>query len=280
MMGRSMRHYLLLAPAIVIFASIFVAPLAMFFVMSFWSLRAFKIVPDFSLQNYRSAVSDYYEVALFTFMMAGSIAVLTTLVAFGFAYVIRFKAGRFAPIMLFGAILTLFGGFLVKIYAWKTILGINGILNTAFLALGLIDEPITFLLFNPGSVVVTLVHYLLPLAVLPIYGSLRSVDDMTIESARDLGARPYRVFADVILPQCRPGLFAAFAFSFLISAGDYVTPRLVGGPDTTMMGSYIESVFGFRFDWPLGAAMSFTTLASCIMVLTLVSLVLPKGKRS
>ena len=246
-MDRPARRYLVLFPSVAIFVGIFIVPLAMFFVMSFWRLQSFQIEPDFSFHNYRATIDSYLEVALFTFMMAGIIAILTTLIAFGFAYVIRFKAGRFAPVLLFSAVLTLFGGYLVKVYAWKTILGISGILNTTLLSLGIIDEPMTFLLFNPGSVVVTLTHYLLPLAVLPIYGSLRGIEDVTIEAARDLGARPHRVFTDVILPQSRAGLFAAFAFAFLISAGDYVTPRLVGGPDTTMMGSYIESVFGFRF---------------------------------
>ena len=278
-MDRSSRRYFLLIPSVAIFAVVFVVPLATFFVMSFWRLQAFQIVPDFSFFNYRATIENYLDVAIFTFAMAGAIAVLTTLLAFGFAYVIRFKAGRFAPVLLFGAVLTLFGGYLVKVYAWKTILGINGILNTTLISLGIIDQPITFLLFNPGSVIVTLTHYLLPLAVLPIYGSMRGINDDAIASARDLGAGPYRVFADIILPQCRAGLFAAFAFTFMISAGDYVTPRLVGGPDTTMMGSYIESVFGFRFDWPLGAAMSFSTLASCIMILALVNLILPRGRR-
>ena len=278
-MDRPARRYVLLFPSVAVFAGIFIVPLAMFFVMSFWRLQAFQIEPDFSFHNYRVAFDSYLEVALFTFMMAGIIAILTTVIAFGFAYVIRFKAGRFAPVLLFSAVITLFGGYLVKIYAWKTILGTNGILNTILISVGIIEQPMTFLLFNPGSVVVTLTHYLLPLAVLPIYGSMRGIEDVTIEAARDLGARPHRVFTDVILPQSRAGLFAAFAFAFLISAGDYVTPRLVGGPDTTMMGSYIESVFGFRFDWPLGAAMSFSTLASCILILALVNLALPRGVR-
>lgn len=278
-MEREARRRLLLLPSATIFLVIFVAPLVTFFVISFWRLKTFQLTPDFTFHNYGAAIRDYGGVALFTFSMAGSIAVVTTVLAFGFAYVIRFKAGRFGSVLLFGAILTLFGGFLVKIYAWKTILGTNGILNTTLLSLGVVDQPITVLLFNPGTVVVTLTHYLLPLAILPVYGSLRSIEDITIESARDLGARSRQVFAGIILPQCRAGLFAAFAFAFLISAGDYVTPRLVGGPNTTMMGSYIESVFGFRFDWPLGAAMSFSTLASCVVILAFVNLLLPRGSR-
>ena len=168
---------------------------------------------------------------------------------------------------------TLFGGYLVKIYAWKTILGKQGIVNSLLVSLDIVDEPLTVFIFNPGAVGITLVHFLLPLAVLPIYGSLRGVSEISLEAARDLGASSWRVFADIVVPQCRTGLLASFAFTFLISAGDYVTPRLLGGPDTAMIGSFIESAFGLRLDWPLGSAMSYTILVICLfMVLAVRSL--------
>ncbi|MCI0454375.1 MAG: ABC transporter permease subunit, partial [Candidatus Dadabacteria bacterium] len=145
-------------------------------------------------------------------------------------------------------------GYLVKIYAWKSILGTEGILNSAFLTLGLIDEPLTIFIYNPGAVVVTLLNFLLPLAVLPIYGSLRSVLDITLEAARDLGAGPSRVLFGIVVPQCRAGLFAAFTLSFLIASGDYVTPRFLGGPYTAMMGDFIETQFSLRFNWPFSSS--------------------------
>lgn len=277
--GRAGR-YLLALPSTAVFGALFIAPISFFFVISFWRIKRRRMVPDFTFDNYIKTFEEYFEVGVFTFVIALTIAVLTTVLAFGFAYVIRFKAGRFGPLLLFISLVTLFGGYLMKIYAWKTILGTDGILNSLLLIIGVISEPLTVFIYNPGSVIVTLVHFLLPLAILPIFASLRGVQDITLEAARDLGAPPWQVFLGVLLPQCRPGLLAAFAFSFLIAAGDYVTPRFLGGPHTSMIGNFIQSQFGLRFDWPLGAAMSFTillvSLALVLIVRTLLWLPKPR----
>jgi spermidine/putrescine transport system permease protein len=269
----------LLLPSVAVFTVLFLSPLVYFFIVSFWEVKTFQLRATFTFKNYIDTFNEYAEVGLFTFTIAAVIASITTFLAFGFAYVVRFKAGRFGSILLFGAIIALFGGYLAKVYAWKTILGTNGILNNALLGLGITDEPIKAFIFNPGTVVVTLTHWLLPLAILPIYGSLRGVQDISLEAARDLGAKPWQVFVGVILPQCKTGLFAAFAFSFLISAGDYVTPRLIGGPSTTMIGNYIESLFGFRYDWPLGSAMAFSTLFCCIALLAFTNFLMARARR-
>ena len=275
---RDLRYWLL-APSLGAFALLFLSPIAFFFVVSFWEVRLFKLDPTFTLKNYVRTANEYFEVALFTFGIAGLIATITTFLGFTFTYVVRFKSGRFGQILLFGAIIALFGGYLAKVYAWKTILGTHGILNSALLGLGVIEAPVQSFIFNPGAVVITLTHWLLPLAVLPIYGSLRGVQDISLEAARDLGAKPWQVFTGIIVPQCKAGLFASFAFCFLISAGDYVTPRLVGGPSTTMIGNYIESVFGFRFDWPLGSSMAFATMFCCIALLAFTNFLLFRAWR-
>jgi spermidine/putrescine transport system permease protein len=263
-------RYFLLLPSTTVFTVLFVAPFALFFVISFWRVKVYRLVQDFTLDNYTEAVREYLGVAVFTFSIALTIAITATVIAFGFAYVIRFKAGRYGQVLLFIALLTLFGGYLVKIYAWKTILGADGILSSGIIALGLAEEPLSIFLYNPGSVIVTLTHYLLPLAILPIYASLNGVSDITLDAARDIGARPWRVFVDILLPQCRQGLLAAFSLTFLLSAGDYVTPRLVGGPYTSMIGNFIESQFVHRLNWPLGAAMSFTVLLACFLMIVIV----------
>jgi spermidine/putrescine transport system permease protein len=268
------RGNLLLLPSLAIFGVLFAAPISLFFVISFWRVKLRRMIPDFTFENYVETFNEYFEVAVFTFTIALTIAVLTTVLAFGFAYIIRFKAGRFGPLLLFIALVTLFGGYLMKVYAWKTILGTDGILNTLLLGIGVISEPLTIFLYNPGSVVVTLVHFLLPLAILPIFASLRGIKDITLEAARDLGANPRQIFLGVLLPQCRQGLLAAFAFTFLIAAGDYVTPRFLGGPHTSMLGNFIQSQFGLRFDWPLGAAMSFTILLVSLGMIVAVRVLL------
>jgi spermidine/putrescine transport system permease protein len=176
------------APALTVLLGLFVAPLGYFFVISFWSVRARMMRPDLTLANYAATWTEYGDVLLATLLIALAVAALTTAVAFAFAFAIRFKLGRWGPALLFVTLVTLFGGYLVKIYAWKSILGREGILNQALLALGLISEPLDALLYSTQGMVITLGYFLLPFAVLPVYGSLRAVGDVTLEAARDLGA--------------------------------------------------------------------------------------------
>ena len=261
---------LLLAPAGLIFLALFVGSSIFYFIISFWVVKVYKLRPDFTFANYVKAASQQWSVLLFTLELALIIGIATTILGFIFAYIVRFKAGRYGPLLLFTAIITLFGGYLMKIYAWKTILGNEGVLNTALLSLGLIDTPLTFLFYNPGAVVVTLVHFLLPLAILPIYSSLRGITDIEMESARDLGAGGWRTLSDIVIPRCHTGLIAAFALSFLVSVGDYVTPALVGGT-ISMIGSIIQDMFGRALNQPLGSATSFIMLGSSFLIVLAVS---------
>jgi spermidine/putrescine transport system permease protein len=264
----------MLLPSASVFLLIFAAPLLYFFAVSFWRKKSFSVVPDFIVDNYVRVFDEYSVSLVFTFSMASLIAAVTTIIAFAFAYVVRFKAGRYGLPLLFVALITLFGGYLSKIYVWKTILGQNGILNTALISLGLIDEPIAALLYNPIAVVITLTHYMLPLAVLPIYGSLRTIEDDPLHSARDLGASPFRIFWDIILPQCRLGIVIAFTLSLLFAAGDWVTPKLVGGPYTSMIGTFIEYQYGSRTNPAVGSAMAFTVIAISVVIVGIVALIL------
>jgi len=260
--------YLLILPAAGLFAGLFVAPFVYFFVVSFWRVKTYRLIPDVTVANYAATFAQYVEVGRFTFAMALTVGLLTTALGFVYAYIIRFKAGRWGTLLLFAALTTLFGGYLMKIYAWKTILGNEGVLNSALLGLGIIDTPITALLYSPGAVVVTLIHFLLPFAVLPIYGALRGIRTIELEAARDLGARPWQLLGGIVVPRCRTGLTAAFVFCFLIAAGDYVTPLLVGGK-ITMIGNLIAPQFGQFFNWPLGSAMSFVILFAALGVVAL-----------
>ncbi|GLK69041.1 ABC transporter permease [Hansschlegelia plantiphila] len=269
----SSRHVvtvLLLAPAAAVFFGLFVASLSFFFVQSFWKATTFRVVPDFRPFNYVDVIAGYGGPLLRTLSMGLIVASVTTMTAFFFAYVVRFSLGRFGPAALLVALTTLFGGYLVKIYAWRTILGADGIINSALLNLGLIDAPLPFLLFNLGAVVVTLTYYLLPLAILPLYGALSDIDETELAAARDMGAGALRTILDIVLPQARPALMASFALCFLLAAGDYVTPAMVGSPGNAMFGNFIQSQFGLRMNTPSGAAMSFTLIAACMIVLAAV----------
>lgn len=258
---------LLLAPAAATLLLLFVSPLIYFFIVSFFRVSLFNLVPAFSAANYLKVLSDYGDSIAFTLGIGIVIAGLTVTLAFIIAHLVRFRGGRWGAFVLACTMLTLFGGYLVKIYAWKTILGREGIINNGLMAIGAIQQPLDVLLYSPVAVVLTLVNYLLPFAVLPIYGALRSVDITTIEAARDVGASPYRVLHDVVLPRCIPALVTAFALCFLLTAGDYVTPRLVGGARSVMIGTFIEGQFGIRMNLPLGAAMTFSILVTAALVI-------------
>src|SRR5882724_3639936 len=162
------RKQLPLVPAGLIYAGVFVAPLLFFFVISFWSVKSRILRPDFTFKNYVATWAQYWDSMANTMAVALMIAAVTTLLAFGFAYAVRFKAGKLEGPLLFLALITLFGGYLVKIYAWKSILGRDGILNQALVELGLVDQPVDALLYNTNAVIITLTYFLLPFAILPI----------------------------------------------------------------------------------------------------------------
>ena len=264
---------LFLAPALSILTFIFALPTALLFVVSFWSVKSFRLRPDFTFAAWQRFIDEYGNLTLYTLFVGLVVGALCTTLGLVFSYAARFKAGTHGDRLMLATLITLFGGYLMKIYAWKSILGADGLLNQALMGLGLTREPLAFLIYSRGAVVIALVHFLLPFAILPIYAALRTVTDATIEAARDLGARPSQTLVRVILPQIKAGLFAAFAFCFLLAAGDYVTPMLLGGTSGSMLGQFVLIEFSTRFNWPAGSAMSFGLLFACLFLLAAFSLV-------
>jgi spermidine/putrescine transport system permease protein len=259
------RSALLVAPSLLIFIGLFIAPTLYFLLVSFWRFESYELIREFNLDNYREVAADYLRLGIYTLVIAGIISLLAVTLGFVYAYVARFRAGRFGSVMLFVALISLFGGYLMKVYAWRTILGMEGIINNALLATGIVAEPVTWLLYNPPSVVLTLTNFLFPFAMLPIFASMQSIQDSELESARDLGAPWTAILLDHVVPRCKTGIVTGFALCFLISCGDWVTPVLVGGR-MTMLGNLIAAQFGEFLNWPLGAAMSFSLLAAAFLV--------------
>jgi spermidine/putrescine transport system permease protein len=250
---------LLLAPSALVFVAIFAVPFVLFFAISFWKLDQYDIKPAFTFANYAEVKAKYLGIAAFTIFLSALVAALTTAMGFLYAYVARFKLPKLADLMLFLALLTMFGGYLMKIYSWKTILGNEGVINTALVGSGIITTPISAFLYSPGAVAITLIHFAVPFAILPIAAAMRGIRDIEIEAAQDLGASGLQQLTTVILPRCRVSLVIAFTLAFLITVGDYVTPLLVGGKQQ-LLGNFIAPQFGSLFNWPLGAAMSFALL--------------------
>jgi spermidine/putrescine transport system permease protein len=264
-----------LAPAALFLLIFLVAPLAIFLVYSFWVTRSYQLVADWTVSNYVEGLKQSVYRDLFgrTLTIALSAAAISTVLAYGFAHVIRFQLRRYQDLLLFLVLIALFSGYLVRIYAWRTLLGNEGIVNKALIRSGLIDEPLSFLLYSRPAAIIVLVNFLVPLAVLPIYASLQNVRDDEVDAARDLGAGAFGAFRRVTLPLAWSGVFVAFSITLIIAAGDYVTPQLVGGTSGAMIGRAIADKFGITFAWPLGAALAFLTLAFVLALVAVMRLV-------
>ena len=263
-----------LLPAGVFYAAFFALPMLRLLVISFWTAKGFTLVPGFTLANYEKIFTSPLYQALM--LRTIGVAFVSTLVivptAFALAYCMRFVFERRGQLILQIVLLSLFSGYLVRIYAWRTILGKQGLLNSTLQWLGLIDAPLEFLIYSNIAVVITLSGLLLPLAVLPLYSAMLNVPRDHMEAARDLGASRFHVLRTVLVPMALPGLRTAFAFSFLLAAGDFVTPSLVGGTQSLLIGNIIADQFrGIGSNWPLGAAMAFVVVA--VMLLSYLAVI-------
>ena len=262
-----------LLPAFVVYAVLLVVPLLGLFALGFWRADGFALIPDLSLANYHRILTTglYRDVLIRTVRVGMITAAIVVPMAFALSYVMRFVLERRGALILQLVLLSLFSGYLVRIYAWRTILGKQGLLNTTLQYLGLIDAPLGFLIYSQLAVVITLCGLLLPLAVLPIYSAMLNVPDDFLEAARDLGAGFWQRLRTVLLPMVMPGVTTAFAFAFLLSAGDFVTPSLVGGMQSTMIGNIIADQFrGIGANWPLGAALAFVTIGAMMTICAVV----------
>lgn len=263
-----------LLPASLFYAVFFAVPMLALFVLSFWRANGFVLIPDLTFDNYEKiATSSLYRVLIIRTIMVGFItAAIVVPLAFAISYVMRFVFETRGQVILQLILLSLFSGYLVRIYAWRTILGKQGLLNSTLQWLGLIDRPLEFLIYSNFAIVITLTGLLLPLAVLPIYSAMSNISRDFLEAARDLGAPAHTLIRTILVPMALPGLRTAFAFAFLLAAGDFVTPTLVGGTQSLLIGNVIADQFrGIGSNWPLGAALAFVTIG---IVLTLYFLVM------
>jgi spermidine/putrescine transport system permease protein len=246
-------------------------PYALMFAHSFWLVRDGIILHQWNLQNYQKLFSNpvYIEVLLRTMRIAGSVTLCSLLLGYPLAYYLSFHAGPRKELLYQLVIVPLWVSYLVRGYAWKTILGSEGVLNGFLQYLHLTHEPVGFLLYSPFAVVLMLTHIYTPFVFLPIYAALEHIPRPLVEASQDLGASPSATFFRVILPLSMSGLIAGATFAFLLSLGDFLAPLLVGGPSGTMISNVVQSLFGAAYDWPLGAAISV-----CILVITITLLFL------
>jgi spermidine/putrescine transport system permease protein len=244
-------------------------PYALMLAHSFWQVREGFLVHEWTLQNYRTLLSNpvYFQVLLRSMRIAASVTLCSLLLGYPLAYFLSFQAGPRKEILYQLVIVPLWVSYLVRGYAWKTILGSDGVLNGALQYFHLTSAPVGFFLYSPFAVILMLTHIYTPFVFLPIYASLEHIPRSLVEASHDLGAGPARTFMRVILPLSLPGLLAGATFAFVLSLGDFLAPLLVGGASGTMIANIVQSLFGAAYDWPLGAAISV-----CILLITIALL--------
>lgn len=254
----------------------FLLPMVVMVVFSVWRTIDFKIVPGFTLENYAALLKPLYASAFTrTVRIALTVTLISALLGYPVAYFVARKVHRFRMVLLMLVILPLWTSYLVRTFAWLLILGTNGVINYGLRALGLVDQPVTWLLYSDFAVTVALVHIYMPFMILPLYAVLEKLDPRLLEAARDLGAGPMRAFLAVTLPLSLSGLATGCLFVFIPSMGAFVTPELLGGTRSIMIGSIIAQQFGVAFEYPLGSAMALTLMA---IILAIASVVLRYGR--
>ena len=266
--------YGLLSPALAIMAAMMVAPLLAMVALSFWTQQGFEIAPGFTLANYLALVEPSNEPTVWmgipvplkypvpaillikSIIMSLAVTIAVVAMAYPMAYFLAFRVQRNKALWLVLLTIPFWTSYLLRVFAWKIVLGFNGAINSGLKSLGLIGEPLSFLLYNPLAVVITLVHAWIAFTVLPIYVSLEKIDRSLLEAATDLGDSKWRRFFRVTLPLSAPGTIGAALLVFIPTVGDYVTPTLVGGPGGTMIGNLIQELFLKQNNAPLGAAVA------------------------
>ena len=245
-----------------------VAPLLLIFLLGFWTQDYLVLDRSFKLDNYIEAWSHplYRVLMLRSLGISAVVTLATVLLAYPMAYFISFYGGNHKALWLFLVTIPFWTSYLLRVFLWKVILGYNGVLNSTLEWLGLIEEPLTFILYNVNAVVITLTHAWAPFAILPIFVALEKIDRSLLESATDLGDSPLRRFLHVTLPLSMPGVVAAALIIFIPTIGDYVTPRLVGGKDGLMIANMIQVQFSKANNAPLGAALAVSAMGIVSMV--------------
>ena len=252
------RGFALLSPTLLIMLAGMCIPFAILVAMSFWTQHVFEFDTTFSLTNYSEILDKPMYRVLLTRSLAisGACTVATVLLAYPMAYYVAFHVHRHKMLWIVLMTLPFWSSYLLRVFAWKIILGYNGAINSGFMGLGWLEKPLEFLLYSPTAVVITLSHAWAAFAILPIYVSLEKIDRSLLEAATDLGDGPVKRFTGVTLPLSLPGIIAASLLIFIPTVGDFVTPALVGGPDGTMIANLIQVQFGRVNNWPMGAALS------------------------
>jgi spermidine/putrescine transport system permease protein len=254
-------------PGLAWLALFFLIPLGIVLVVSLGDNDRFGaiLLDTPSLDNYGAALDPVLLPTVWNSLrFAFATTVLCLIIGYPVAYWISRYGGRHKTLLLVLVMLPFWTSYLIRTYAWITILGDVGVINSLLLELGVIDEAIV-LVNTDLSVIIGMTYGFLPFAILPLFVSIDRLDDSLVAAARDLYASGRAAFRHVTLPLTMPGIIAASILTFIPSIGDFVTPDILGGAETTTIAKIIQSQFLGARDWPAGAALGFLMMAVTII---------------
>lgn len=248
---------ILLLPATIWLLIFFVIPLIIVLIYSFLERGNYGGVTwEFTLKNYQRLANDLYGNIIWRSLVLASLTTLICLIiGYPLAFLIAISSSRWRNLLLFLVIIPFWTNFLVRTYAWMVILRSEGVINTFLQSLNLIQDPLN-LIFTPFAVVVGLVYGYLPFMILPLYATIERLNFSLVEAAQDLGANHIRTFFRIILPLTLPGIIAGSILVFIPALGAFITPDILGGAKTVMVGNLIQNQFLQARDWPFGSALS------------------------
>jgi spermidine/putrescine transport system permease protein len=264
------RAALLTAPPFVYSLLLLAFPLVAIVLISFWTQSGLNIDRVFTMSNYREIFSgpiyiwgnaNRWGLLPLSLFVSATVTFITVLLAYPVAYFVSFQVpAEKKSLWLFLITIPFWTSYLIRVFLWKVILGYNGVVNTGLIEIGLIQEPLSFLLYNLNSVIITLSHAYAVFAILPIYVALEKIDRSLLEASQDLGENHLTTFLRVTLPLSVPGTVGAVLIVFIPTIGDYVTPELMLGSGGRLMSNLIQAQFLQLNNWPLGAALSIITM--------------------
>ena len=276
-MKRALRLTTLLTPVTAWLVLFSLIPLGVMAVYSFQGSTIGAVNGIFTFSNYeRFLTNSAFQTVLWrSALIALVTAIFSVVMAYPLAYYIAFHAGKSGVTLMTLMIAPAWTSELLRILAWKLMLGSNGGLNYLFNLAGWVPEGSSLIQFGPVTVIITLVYTWIPFAAMPIYASLGRIERSLLEASADLGENPLRSFLRVTLPLSLPGVVASFFYVFVPSLGEWVTPSMVGGTTGIMFGNLIQDQFARALNWPLGAAFSLIMLLLALVLTILMTRVLP-----
>ena len=262
-------RWLVAALAFAVPVLLIAVPLAIFVVYSFFSVDHGSMVYAPTLANYTRFFSDpiFVPVLVSTVVLCLSVAGICVAVGYPVAYFLASLQGTWRYTLLLLMLVPLLMSYVIKIYAIRSILGQNGVLNSLLMRLGILDQPSSLFVFNMNAVLLALTLLLIPFAILPIFLSLERIPPVLLHASEDLGATGLQTFLRVTLPLSLPGVVSAASFVFVLAIGDFLTPQMVGGTSGFTFSRIIYSQFGAAFNWPFGAALSIILAAVVILAI-------------